>query len=259
MMCKRKQLVCEYTQLTWCRSWTQRCAQRSNGSSGPGPPEPAGSTLLGAESAQRSRLVVLSTWGTDHRSGRTPHRAARFAANESESQRPRCPEGTLSVKGVRRSRESGSPETHEGTPEKRDKAGLCPPAAERRRRRGLRAAQRKVNPGEHRQTAVGRETQRGVPSPRCRFHLPRQTSEEFVRSIELKSFDHRLRTFHDVCQSFRRTSFWATAQPRAEPPPFHRSAHQLKNAGRVRAGRHPCNKANKMGETEPRAYIKYCK
>lgn len=46
---------------------------------------------------------------------------------------------------------------------------------------------------------------------------------------------------------------------RVEPPPFHRSAHQLESAESVRAGRHPCNKANKMGETEPTAITQYCK
>lgn len=46
---------------------------------------------------------------------------------------------------------------------------------------------------------------------------------------------------------------------RVEPPPFHRSAHQLESAESVRAGRHPCNKANKMGESEPTANIQYCK
>lgn len=158
-----------------------------------------------------------------------------------------------------RPRVSDSPETHEGTPEKRDKAGLCPPAAERQRRRGLRAAQRKVNPGEHRQTATGRETQRGALSPRCRFHPPRQTSEEFVSSIYHKYINHMWRTLNDVCQSFIRTSLWTTALQRAEPPPFHRSAHQLENAESVRAGRRPCNKANKMGETESRVNIQYCK
>lgn len=40
-------------------------------------------------------------------------------------------------------------------------------------------------------------------------------------------------------------------QRRAEPPPSHRSAHQLESSKSVRAGLHPCNKAHKMGETEP--------
>lgn len=170
----------------WFQSRTRCRRARRSDSRGPSPAEPAGFSVRGAEGGRRLPRLVLSTWGTGHRSGRTPRPCSHPAAIGTESRPPRCSGITLRAWSAGSPRSPCSLETGGDTLEWRGKAGLCHPAAERRRKRGPGAAVKEEILGEDRRAEAAGETRAEGLARRCRFRHLRQTLGEFSGSMHSK-------------------------------------------------------------------------